>query len=45
MDCNNPQCDGGVVPNPRSSDPDDVTLCPDEYPEYDPAEFLDYHEG
>ncbi|MEU4997053.1 hypothetical protein [Streptomyces sp. NPDC021622] len=42
MTCPNPQCEDGLVPNPYAEDPQDVTLCPDEYPGYDPREFLDY---
>ncbi|MFD5661579.1 hypothetical protein [Streptomyces hirsutus] len=29
----------------HSADPDDVTLRPDEYPDYGPAEFLDQRGG
>lgn len=35
----NPQCEDGIVPNPYA---EDVTLWPDEYPDYNPREFLDY---
>ncbi|MFI1104203.1 hypothetical protein [Streptomyces melanogenes] len=45
MDCNNPQCDSGIVPNTHSADPDDLTLCPDCNPGYDPDAYLDYCEG
>ncbi|MFC5959425.1 hypothetical protein ACFP51_34960 [Streptomyces pratens] len=34
-----------VEPVLHSADPDDVTLRPDEYPDYGPAEFLDQRGG
>ncbi|GGO98252.1 hypothetical protein [Wenjunlia tyrosinilytica] len=43
--CANPQCDDGLVPNPRSTDPEDVTLCPVENPGYDADEFRQWHEA
>ncbi|MFC0847519.1 hypothetical protein ACFH04_27995 [Streptomyces noboritoensis] len=42
MTCPNPQCNDGLVPNPYSDDPDDVTLCPDENPGYDPRDRYGY---
>lgn len=42
MSCPNPQCVDGLVPNPYAEDPEDVTLCPDENPGYDPRDHYGY---
>ncbi|MCX4823201.1 hypothetical protein OG883_25595 [Streptomyces sp. NBC_01142] len=45
MACTDPQCTDGLIPNPRSTDPEDVTLCPVEYPDYDADSFREWNEG
>ncbi|MEV5970990.1 hypothetical protein [Streptomyces sp. NPDC051921] len=48
MACTDPQCDGGVVPNPYSDDPGDLTLtltltlCPACNHGCDPRDHHDY---
>ncbi|MFE9800829.1 hypothetical protein ACFYP6_18495 [Streptomyces goshikiensis] len=36
MACTNPQCDGGIIPNPYS---EDLTLCPACNHGYDPRDY------
>ncbi|MEU5773585.1 hypothetical protein ABZ819_09865 [Streptomyces venezuelae] len=45
MTCTNPQCNGGIIPNPYSGDPEDLTLCPDCNDGYDPRDRDEYSEG
>ncbi|MEU4729155.1 hypothetical protein [Streptomyces sp. NPDC023588] len=42
MACTEPQCDDGIVPNPYSDDPEDLTLCPSCNHGYDPRDHHDY---
>ncbi|MFJ3960079.1 hypothetical protein [Streptomyces sp. NPDC090036] len=40
--CTDPQCDAGIIPNPYSDDPEDLTLCPACNHGYDPRDHHDY---
>ncbi|WP_405788133.1 hypothetical protein [Streptomyces sp. NBC_01367] len=42
MACTDPQCDSGIIPNPYSGDPEDLTLCPTCNHGYDPRDHHDY---
>lgn len=39
MACTDPQCDSGIIPNPYSDDPEDLTLCPGCNDGYDPRDY------
>ncbi|MFJ2751393.1 hypothetical protein [Streptomyces sp. NPDC087297] len=39
--CYAPQCDGGIIPNPYSDDPEDLTLCPACNHGYDARDYTD----
>ncbi|MFD9078610.1 hypothetical protein [Streptomyces erythrochromogenes] len=42
MACTDPQCDAGIIPNPHSDDPEDLTFCPICTPGYDPRDHPNY---
>ncbi|MFJ6778750.1 hypothetical protein [Streptomyces yangpuensis] len=42
MTCTGPQCDRGIIPDPYSNAPEDLTLCPICNYGYDPRDDQDF---